>query len=349
VSTVFFAVPDTVDDPERVSGGNVYDRRLRDGLEASGWNVRMLPVAERVGALRRTLAGVPGDALVVVDGLLVARETGAVAAEARRLRCTILTHMIDGEFGDAERADYRAAPQVIATSGWTRAELIAQDAAEPHAIAVAHPGTDESAPSSPSPSGGRLLCVGAIAPHKGQDLLVEALSGFADRPGWTCTVAGSLTTDPGFVAALRARIEAAGLADRVVLAGVLSGDALAEAYARADLVIQPSRLESYGMAVADALAHGIPVLVTEVGGLPEAIGVNDAAMIVPPDDPWAIRVVLQRWWVSAELRRALHDEALRARGARRTWTAAVDAVTAALRRIESTDSHPAGVTRAAAS
>ncbi|MEV8213257.1 glycosyltransferase family 4 protein [Leifsonia sp. NPDC077715] len=348
MSTVFFAVPDTVDDPERVSGGNVYDRRLVDGLEASGWEVRMLPVPERTGALRRTLAGIPDDAVALVDGLLVARETGTVAAEARRLRCAILTHMIDGEFGDAEHADYRAARQVIATSGWTRGELIAQDAAEPNAITVAHPGTDEGLLSAPSPSGGRLLCVGAVAPHKGQDLLVEALSAFSGRPDWTCTVAGSLTTDPGFVAALRARIDAAGLADRVVLTGVLGGDALAEAYARADLVVQPSRLESYGMAVADALAHGIPVLATEVGGLPEAIGVNDAAMIVPPGDPWAIRVVLQRWWASAELRRALQEAALRARGARHTWPSAVEAVTAALRRAETADSDPAGATRAAA-
>ncbi|MGH1550427.1 glycosyltransferase family 4 protein [Leifsonia poae] len=308
-----------------------------------------VPVPERTGSLRRTFAALPDDALVLVDGLLVARETGAVAAEVRRLHFVILTHMIDGELGDAERADYRAARQVIATSGWTRAELIAQDAAEPHAITVAHPGTDEFAPSSPSTSGGRLLCVGAVAPQKGQDLLVEALSAFADRPGWTCTLAGSLTTDPGFVAALRASIEASGLGDRVVLAGVLTGDALAEAYARADLVVQPSRLESYGMAVADALAHGIPVLATEVGGLPEAIGVNDAAMIVPPDDPWAIRVVLQRWWASAELRRALQEAALRARGARRSWTSTADAVAAALRRTESAESDPARTTRAAAS
>lgn len=349
MSTVFFAVPDAIEDPLRVSGGNVYDRRLRDGLGAAGWDVRVLPVPERDGALVRALAGIPSAAVVLVDGLLVAREPGSVAADAGRLRCAILTHMVDGELGGTERTDYRAARRVIATSGWTRAELIAQDAAEPHAISVAHPGTDEAPLSVPSPSGGRLLCVGAVAPHKGQDLVVDALSALSGLPGWTCTFVGSLTTDPGFVAALRASIGAAGLTDRVVLAGVLIGDALAEAYARADLVLQPSRLESYGMAVADALAHGIPVLTTEVGGLPEAIGVEDAAMIVPPDDPWAIRVVLQQWWASADHRRALHDAALRARGARRTWAATVAAVAVALQRAESGDADPAGRTRAVAS
>ena len=65
---------------------------------------------------------------------------------------------------------------------------------------------------------------------------------------------------PDFVEALTAVIDAAGLAGRIRFTGVLTGPALAEAYADADLVVLPSRTESYGMAVAEALAHGVPVL-----------------------------------------------------------------------------------------
>jgi len=166
-----------------------------------------------------------------------------------------------------------------------------------------------------------LLSVATVAPHKGQDLLVRALADVADVEGWTCTIVGSLRAAPGFVAELTAAIASAGLADRVTFTGVLTGRPLQDAYARADLVILPSRSESYGMAVAEALARGIPVLASDVGGISEAIAGSGAGMIVPPDDPWALDVVLRQWWASPARRQELKAAALAARGAARTWSA----------------------------
>jgi glycosyltransferase involved in cell wall biosynthesis len=330
VNEVFFVVPDSIDDPERVSGGNRYDRRVRDGLRAQGWTVRMLLVTGRgTGWTGRALAGLPEGALALVDGLLVVREPEAIVAHRSRLRIVVLAHMAasqagDGAHGDGAPADaalaaLRSARRIVATSAWTRSQLLEQDAGDPHRIVVAHPGVDPAPATTASESGGRLLCVAAIAPHKGQDLLVRALAGFADRDDWTCTLAGSTAVAPDFVEALTAVIDAAGLAGRIRFAGVLTGAALAEAYADADLVVLPSRTESYGMAVAESLAHGVPVLAAGVGGIPEAIARQDAAMIVPPDDPWALRVVLQQWWSSAARRDALKAAALAARDAGRRW------------------------------
>ncbi len=344
MTAVYFVVPDTIDDPPRVSGGNRYDQRVRDGLRGAGWTVHMLLVTGRgPGWTARALAALPEGALALVDGLLVSREPEALVAHRSRLRIVVLAHMVaapatpgDGMPGGAMLDDrdlgaLRSARRIIATSAWTRSQLLEQDAADPHRIVVAHPGVDPAPATTASAGGGRLLCVAAIAPHKGQDLLLRALAGFADRDDWTCALVGSREVDPDFVAALTAVIDAAGLSGRIRFAGVLDPVALSEAYAEADLVVLPSRSESYGMAVAEALAHGVPVLATGVGGIPEAIARADAAMIVPPDDAWALRVVLQQWWASAARRDALKKAALEAREAGRRWEDTVAVVASALR------------------
>ncbi len=328
--SVVFVVPDAIDDAERVSGGNVYDRRLRDGLRAAGCEVRMLPVADAAGAVAEALAPLPDDAVTLIDGLLVAREPDAVAAAGARLRVVVLAHMVAADLADRERDALRAARLIVTTSGWTRSELIAQDGAEPHRIVVARPGTDPARATAVSEQGGRLLCVATVAPHKGQDLLVRALAEFADRTGWSCTLAGSLLVAPDYVDGLTRDIAAAGLSDRIRFAGILTGDALEAAYGAADLVILPSRSESYGMAAAEALAHGLPVLATGVGGIPEAIDGSEAGMIVSPDDPWALAVVLRQWWASGELRRRRTAAARAAREAARSWGDATGIVASAL-------------------
>ncbi len=58
----------------------------------------------------------------------------------------------------------------------------------------------------------------------------------------------------------------------VRFAGPLTGAELAASYAAADLLVLPSRAETYGMVVTEALARGIPVLATAVDGVPEALG-----------------------------------------------------------------------------
>jgi Glycosyltransferase len=328
---VFFAVPDTIDDAERVSGGNLYDRRIRDGLRADGWDVRMILVADGEGGQTTgVLSQLPDGALVLIDGLLATHEADALLAEGTRLRLVVLAHMVAADLTDSERSAYRVARRIIATSNWTRAELIAQDAADPRRIVIAHPGTDPAPTTTASASGGRLLSVGAIAPHKGHDLLVRALADCSDVECWRYTIVGSLRAAPDFVAGLRATIASAGLTDRIAFTGVATGRALDDAYGRADLVIMPSRSESYGMAVAEALARGIPVLTSGVGGIPEAIAQSAAAMIVPPEDPWALDLVLRRWWASPTLRQELKAAALKARDAVRPWSATTAIVASTL-------------------
>src|SRR5207244_4198107 len=111
----------------------------------------------------------------------------------------------------------------------------------------------------------------AVTPHKGQDLLVNSLAAVGDLM-WTCVCVGPLRRDPAFTEAVRELIVRHGLADRVMLVGPRTSDALEAYYAAADLVVLPSHFETYGMVVAEALARGIPVLAAAAGAVPDTLG-----------------------------------------------------------------------------
>jgi glycosyltransferase involved in cell wall biosynthesis len=169
-----------------------------------------------------------------------------------------------------------------------------------------------------------LLCVAAVTPNKGHDLLAEALAKVADLP-WTCLCVGSLSRDPGFVERLRRQLDADGLADRVRLVGPRTGDRLDATYATADLLVLASRGETYGMVVTEALARGVPVLATAANGLPEALGrAPDGSlpgMLVEPDEPAALAGALRRWLSEPDLRQRLRRSASDRRTTLTGWPA----------------------------
>ncbi|MDY0908837.1 glycosyltransferase family 4 protein [Microbacterium sp. CFBP9034] len=336
-TTVYFLVPEGVDDPERVSGGNVFDRRLSNGLSRAGWEVRQVEVGVGSDAeARAALADVPTGGLVLIDGLVAGRAADAVEAGARRLRIVVLAHMVSASFDDPdpraiddEERVLRAARRVIVTSEWTRSELVDRRIVSPDRVSVASPGVDEVASvRAGTPAGGGMLCVGVVAPHKGQDLLVEALAGLVARP-WHCTITGSLTADPVFADQVAARAADAGIADRITMTGVLTGDELDAEYRNADLLVAPSRVESYGMAIADALSRGIPVVATAVGGIPATVAPVQAALLVPPERA-ALRAALDSWLTDPALRARLTADARRAGAALPTWNDTIGRVSDAL-------------------
>jgi glycosyltransferase involved in cell wall biosynthesis len=196
---------------------------------------------------------------------------------------------------------------VVVTSEWTRRQVLTRFPIPAHRVHVARPGADPVAAQA-RPVRGHLICVGVLSRHKGQDLLVEALAGLADQD-WNCVLAGSLDRDPDFVEYLRTRITRLGYDHRVRLSGVLTGAALSHAYTTADLLVAPSRAETYGMTVTEALAHGLPVIATAVGGLPEAFGSaadgTGPGQLVPPDDPAALAAALRDWLGDEAHRRRL--------------------------------------------
>jgi glycosyltransferase involved in cell wall biosynthesis len=337
VRTVHFVVPDGIDDPARPSGGNTYDRRLRNELRARGWTVRERPVAgfwdgpdaASFAALAEALGEIPAGAVVLIDGLIASTAPEVLAPEATRLRLVVLVHMplghrpADDEVSEKEHAALAAAAAVVTTSEWTKRRLLDLYGLPADRVHVAEPGVDPAEPARGTEAGEALLCVGAVIPTKGHDLLLTALESLADLP-WQCICVGRTDRDPAFVEGLRRRVADAGLDERVAFTGPRAGAELDRDYAAADLLVVPSRAETYGMVVTEALARGVPVVATDVGGVGEALGRcadgTRPGLLVRPEDPTALADALRAWLTDADLREGLRRAATERRDSLPRWT-----------------------------
>jgi len=355
VPSVQFIVPGNLDTP---TGGYIYDREILSGLAALGWETRVhsldpsfpQPTPAATRAARATFAGLPDGALVVIDGLALPGLDRVVADEARRLTLTALVHHpvaletgldadLAARFADAERRALTHARRVITTSQWT-ARTLAAYGVPIGALRVVEPGVDtRTTDRSTDPRGSaaawhaadsdvRLLCVGTLTPRKGHALLFEALGELRERR-WHLRCAGSLLRDAEHVAALERQIDRLRLKNRISLLGDLDAASLAREYARADAFVLASHLEGYGMALAEAVAHGLPVVSTTGGAIPETVPAS-ASLLVPPGDGRALTKALGVLLDDPAKRAALAANARAARASLPTWTGAAAKFAAAL-------------------
>ncbi|MGZ4271470.1 MAG: glycosyltransferase family 4 protein [Solirubrobacteraceae bacterium] len=341
MTEVHVVVPEGIDDPARPSGGNAYDRQVCRGLAALGWAVHQHPIAgawPRPGAtgqaaLARAVQRIPDSAVVLLDGLVASAAPEALVPHARRLRQVVLVHMplghrpADDEAGAVrarERAVLAAAAAVVTTSAWTRGRLLELYALPADRVHVAEPGVDAAMLAPGTAAGDALLCVAAVTPDKGHDVLLDALATATDL-SWRCACVGSLDRDPAFAEGVRRATRKKGLADRVRFPGPRTGPELDRAYAAADLLVLASHAETYGLVVTEALARGLPVLAAEGGGVTEALGHGDdgtrPGLLVAPGDPAALAAALRAWLGDADLRGRLRRAARERRASLRGWPA----------------------------
>jgi glycosyltransferase involved in cell wall biosynthesis len=329
-----FAVPGDLATP---TGGYAYDRRMMTELGELGWQIDLLDLGEgfpwpdeaaRATAQSRLLA-MPAGRSIVVDGLAfgVLPETASQLA-GRNPLLALVHHPLALEWGlsvkqaDALRASERAAlaavQGVVVTSAAT-ARLVASDYGVPaERIVVARPGSDPALMSQGSQDGVvRLLSVGAIVPRKGFDVLISALATLTDL-SWRLTIAGDRTRDRNAAARLDADIARHALGDRIAAPGAVSPQRLAALYAEADVFVLASHFEGYGMAYAEAVAHGLPVIGTSAGAIPDTVP-PDAGLLVDPGDSFALAKALRRVIGDAGLRRRLASAARAAAPQLPTW------------------------------
>jgi glycosyltransferase involved in cell wall biosynthesis len=318
------------------TGGYAYDRAIADGLRARGWSidVRELegsfprPSPDDLDRAAQAFDAIPARTITLVDGLALGAMPDIVVKHASRLRIAALVHLPlaadvglePGEaarFEQAERRALEAAALVIVT-GRAALPLLERYHLAPERVAVVEPGTARAPLSRGSPGSPlQLLTVATLNPGKGYEDLLTALAS-VPRRRWHLTCAGSLTRHPATVDRVRAAIDRLGLGDCVTLAGELDGPALEMCYDRADLFVLATRQETYGMAVAEALAHGLPVVSTTTGAIPDLVG-EGAGLLVAPGDTAALSQALTRALCDDELRASLANGARQRRTMLRGW------------------------------
>ena len=325
---IAFGVPG---DLATATGGYVYDRRIITELRQLGWLVSALNLGEGYpwpsqatrAVAQAQLESVPDNDPIIIDGLAF----GVLPDVAFKLRerhpLVALVHLpLALEVGlsaqqtallrESERAALQSAARVIVTSNTTARHLVAHYGVISELVVVAPPGVDR-APMARGSSNSvvQLLSIGAVVPGKGFDLLVRALATLSELP-WRLWIVGDRTRDVGTVAALDDAIARFGLAERIKMFGSVGRRRLEEFFDGADLFVLASRYESYGMAYTEAIAHGLPIIGTTAGAIPETIPAG-AGLLVPPDDQDALAFALrcliegpeERLKIAAGARRAI--------------------------------------------
>jgi glycosyltransferase involved in cell wall biosynthesis len=182
---------------------------------------------------------------------------------------------------------------------WARVVSELQPAAADKIVILPN-ATAAAAPRSVPPAEvTRITFLGQLGARKGSADLVDALSRLRHIPDWTATLAGD-----GDVDGTRQKVASLGLADRVTVPGWISTVERAAQLERSDMLVLPSYAENLPMVILEAFAHGVPVIATPVGAIPEVVRDGWNGFLVAPGDVQGL---------AAAIERMIRDPALRAR------------------------------------
>jgi len=313
-------------DYARRTGGWIYNERLLAELAGRGWAIERRLLAEGFPApsaaaradAAAIYAALPDGALALTDQICLSPIPEIAQAHATRLKLSMIVHHPLAEEHDrggalaqamraGERAALGAARAIIVTSNATAATLRTAYGVNDERLSIAPPGLDPHPRSSRSSDPPLLLSVGAVVPRKGHDRLIAGLAPLAHL-SWRLVIAGNLDRAPDHVARLRAAVAAAGLDARVRFVDEIDDEALQNLWNDAALYVAAPRLEGYGMAVAEALARGLPVVATHATATGDWLA-RDAALVVADGDVASLREALARALTDAALRNRLSEAA----------------------------------------
>lgn len=323
-----FLVPDIHELP---TGGNVYNRRIveawpgQEPVEVVSWD----PDSSGLPDL-----DAPDGSTIIVDSLLARSPMGlrtlreawpkaTLVLMAHYLRC-IDPHEEASETAAGERRALEVFDGAVTTSRFTK-QALAEEGVPMGRIKVVPPGLDERyrtpRPDRSGRAGPRILTVANLLPEKGLHSFVDVLSDLRPLP-WTWTLVGDGSLDPTYAEVLYRRIWEAGLSQRVTHVGPVPPEALRTWYDRADLFALPSRFETLGMSMREAMARGLPVVAYDVGGASENFGDARAGHLIRPGREEAFRSAMQALLTDPMARRRKGREGWRRSQEFPSWPAA---------------------------
>jgi len=154
----------------------------------------------------------------------------------------------------------------------------------------------------------RILANRNLYPHYCMDVALKAFIQIAaEFPQARLALAGSGTE----AERLREMAEAAGLSDRVEFLGSLDRPRMTEEYAKADVLVNPSSVDNAPITLIEGLSFGLPIITTNVGGIPYMVEPDKTALMVPPKDATAIANALRRVFLDSKLKKSLSANALK--------------------------------------
>lgn len=347
-----FAYPGDLD---TLTGGYIYDKKIIQALQNQGWIVERLSLGDafpdsapsNLQVAARRLAEVPAGNMLVIDGLTLGtmgdlaslfairmpvNAAGCTPTSAQSGFVALVHHPLALESGisqetakalfDAEAKALAYASHIIVTSPTTADTLQSMFSINRDRISIVVPGTErpamhqktrEATPGEPT----ILLSVGSIIARKGYDVLVNALSRLRDLD-WELRIVGDQTLDCTVFDALQAQITRLNLSDRIHCLGTLSSDALDAQFAQADVFVLASHYEGYGMAYAQALMWGLPVIGTTGGATRQTVP-ETAGILVEPGNTDELTQALHRLITAPGLRERLAHAAQKHAQALPSW------------------------------
>lgn len=242
------------------------------------------------------------------------RRIGVVSPGVSRVELDGSSEAGGGDISSAERAHLGMEHRSLLH------QEVALDAVAPMPAHQSTAVTGASHPAGDNADSLQLLCVATLTPRKGHELLIDALASLQDLP-WRLECVGDTSRSPATFQTLQRRIAEAGLESRITFTGVLDDPDLRMRWSAADIFVLATHFEGYGMAVADALLHGIPVVSTRTGEIASLVG-DDAGIVVAPGDKDALRAALSEVMGNQGTRRRMATAAAQRGAALPDWDAA---------------------------
>ncbi len=297
---------------ESVSGASFYHRRLLAAWNDMGGTAEVIALASPPAP--DFAERFDPSASIIVEGAAFEYAEAIIPALQARGAVALIHHPTALEPGTPEprRRALKALElsvlpgfrKVIAASAPIAERLTQEFGVPANRLHVLVPGTDHQTRrpiDADAPFGApcTILSLATLTYRKGHDVLLKALATLTDLD-WRLILAGE-PRDETYAHNLDTLIEQVGLSGRVERHGALEGAALDTAWARADLFALATRFEGFGMVIAEAMARGLPVAITD-GGAAGSLVATGAGIVAPVDDVAQLAKALRRLIFSPALR-----------------------------------------------